>query len=119
MNLFWSTRALTAAKEDHLTEFFAAALNLSERFRSSYTNLVLAGLFESEPIKIQTVTTQVNFPNTTCCPDMLLTLSDGRKILCEHKLDAFETTGPEQDPRGSIYFTSQQVPRNVQAGYSR
>ena len=33
---------------------------------------------------------------------MVLTLSDGRKIVCEHKLDAIETMGPEQDRREQL-----------------
>ena len=33
---------------------------------------------------------------------MLLTLSDGRKIVCEHKLTASETPGPEQDDRPQL-----------------
>jgi hypothetical protein len=102
MNLFWSTRALTAAREDHLTEFFAAALDVSEFFRAAYAKLILAGFPDSAANKIKNVTTQMNFPNTTCCPDMILTLSDGRLIACEHKLDALETMGPEQDPRAQL-----------------
>jgi hypothetical protein len=41
MNLFISTRSLTPKKEDHLTEFFAAALQLDEALRSKYCDAVL------------------------------------------------------------------------------
>ncbi len=40
MNLFWSTRSLTEAREDHLTEFFAAALAHVPSFRQAYADLV-------------------------------------------------------------------------------
>lgn len=102
MNLFWSTRSLTAAREDHLTEFFAAALDVSESFRRAYADLVFkdgANTGTSTSPHIQNFTTQVNFAGTTCCPDMIITLSDGRTIACEHKLDALETMGPEKDSR--------------------
>jgi hypothetical protein len=105
MNLFWSTRTLTAAREDHLTEFVAAALTESEPFRLAYGDYVLQGIAEvkgSEYPKIQSVATQVSFPGTTCCPDMILTLSDGRQIACEHKLDALEAMGPESDQRAQL-----------------
>ena len=105
MNLFWSTRTLTAAREDHLTEFIAAALDVSKPFRSAYADYVLHGLpkkIDSGTPQIQGVKTQVSFPGTTCCPDMVLTLSDGRIIACEHKLDVLETMGPEQDLRAQL-----------------
>ncbi len=101
-NLFWSTRALTTAREDHLTEFLASALQISKPFSSAYANLVFGDNGKSSNgnvPEIQEVKTQVSFPGTTCCPDMILTLSDGRTIACEHKLDALETMGPEQDQR--------------------
>lgn len=105
MNLFWSTRALTAAREDHLTEFLAAAIENSGPFRTAYTECILGDFSKlsgrAMPM-IQGVKTQASFPGTTCCPDMLLTLSDGRKIACEHKLDALETMGPEKDPRAQL-----------------
>lgn len=105
MNLFWSTRSLTASREDHLTEFFAAALDSSQAFRESYCKFVLGRYAERKhwgPILIVDVETQVNFAGTTCQPDMLLKLSNGKHIVCEHKLDALETQGPESDPRGQL-----------------
>ena len=105
MNLFWSTRALTDAREDHLTEFFASALEISEEFRTAYYDFVVASHAEKNgwgAIGIESVQTQVAFKDTTCCPDMILNLSNGKRIACEHKLDALETLGPERDPRWQL-----------------
>lgn len=105
MNLFWSTRALTDAREDHLTEFVAAAIEYCPLFRSAFAKLVLsefAGARNWVTPAIEGVKTQVSFPGTTCCPDMVLTLEDGHIVICEHKLDALETTGPERDPRPQL-----------------
>jgi len=103
MNLFWSTRKLTASREDHLTEFLAAALDVSKTFRHAYANLILGGWENASTFPhIDDIATQVSFAGTTCCPDMILTLSDGRTIACEHKLDALETMGPEKDPRSQL-----------------
>lgn len=105
MNLFWSTRALTYSREDHLTEFFASALTISPSFRKSYFDLVLKdfvtgkGWIDSPIVDIQT---QIGFEGTTCCPDMILRLSNGKSIACEHKLDALETIGPERDQRAQL-----------------
>lgn len=105
INPFWSTRALTAAREDHLTEFFAAALDVSPSFRESYFNLVLATCARTKEwgcLQIDRVQTQVSFEGTTCCPDMILWLSNGKTIACEHKLDAIETLGPEQNQKAQL-----------------
>ena len=105
MNLFWSTRGLTAAREDHLTEFFAAALDVSSSFRESYSYLVLAIYAKTKGWgcpHIDRVRTQVSFDGTTCCPDMILQLSNGKTIACEHKLDAIETLGPERDQKAQL-----------------
>lgn len=105
MNLFWSTRALTAAREDHLTEFFAAALDISKPFREAYANYILTVHSQSntsDTPEIVNIKTQASFPGTTCCPDMILTLSNGKTIACEHKLEANETMGPEQDQRTQL-----------------
>jgi len=104
MNLFWSTRALTQEREDHLTEFIAAALELSTPFREAYLSLLLSGCNHKNLAgnSIERVETQVAFPGTTCCPDMVLHLSNGDMIVCEHKLDAVETLGPSGDPRGQL-----------------
>lgn len=105
MNLFWSTRILTGAREDHLTEFIAAALEYCQSFRSDYTALILADFAKKrgwpEP-EVLEIATQVTFPDSTCCPDMVLTLKDGHVVVCEHKLDALETAGPERDPRAQL-----------------
>lgn len=97
MNLFWSTRSLTSNREDHLTEFFAAALELSPVFRARYAALLL-GEYASrqgwpEPT-IAMVETQVPYRGTSCQPDLRLTLHDGHVILVEHKLEAPETRDP-------------------------
>lgn len=41
-NLFLTTRRLTTAHEDHLTEFFASALETNAAFAKSYIDLLLA-----------------------------------------------------------------------------
>ena len=41
MNLFWSTHMLASDKDEHFTEFLAAALHASENFRTTYTKHVL------------------------------------------------------------------------------
>jgi hypothetical protein len=96
---------LTAAREDHLTEFLAAALDVSKSFRAAYIDQILGDFAKSDgsaTVEIQDVKTQVSFPGTTCCPDMLITLSNGRTVACEHKLDALETMGPERDQRSQL-----------------
>lgn len=105
MNLFWSTRLLTAAREDHLTEFFAAALDLSDEFRNAYVDFVLGEYFKTrkwDTPEIAAIRTQVKFEKSTCCPDMILELTNGKIIACEHKLDALETMGPERDQRPQL-----------------
>ena len=105
MNLFCATRKLTQSKEDHLTEFFAAALMLDADFRAAFASLTLESYARFQgwatPV-IATVETQISYPNTNCRPDMQLTLEDGHVILCEHKLDAEETMGSETDERAQI-----------------
>ncbi len=102
MNLFLSTRKLANSREDHLTEFFAALLDSSERFRDRYAEMVLEPFAKANGwtnYKILKVETQVGFDGTSCCPDMLLTLANQKKIICEHKLEAEETPGPLSDER--------------------
>lgn len=97
MNLFKSTRKLAkSAQEDHMTEFFAAALEVSPKFSQAYYNLVISSYAKKmkwEPATIVGITTQYDFKDTSCRPDMILTLSNGKVIACEHKLDAEETLG--------------------------
>ena len=88
-----------------MTEFFASALNISPIFRKRYSELTLYRFARKCGWKvpcIESVYTQVGFEGTTCCPDMILHLSDGKTIACEHKLDASETLGPEQDERSQL-----------------
>ena len=88
-----------------MTEFFASALNISPIFRKRYSEFTLsrfAGKYRWTVPCIESVSTQVRFKETTCCPDMILHLSDGKTIACEHKLDAFETLGSEQDERSQL-----------------
>ncbi|MDW2068001.1 hypothetical protein, partial [Vibrio sp. 1579] len=86
--LFINTQKLTVAKEDHLTEFFAAALRSSERFSRAFVRLIFG---DEDSRLISKVETQVIYPG--CRPDMRLILSDGSIVLCENKLDAAETIG--------------------------
>lgn len=92
MNLFWETRRLTQAREDHLTCFVAAALETDPRFRTAYEDCVLGPLASGQTRPaIVGVKTQVFFEGYHSRPDMLLELRDGRRVICEHKLDAAET----------------------------
>lgn len=92
MNLFWESRHLTRQHEDHLTCFLAAALEVDADFRDAYGRYVFASLSAGGTIpRIIRVENQPNLPETKWRPDMLLGLSDGRVIICEHKLDAPET----------------------------
>jgi hypothetical protein len=98
MNLFWETRRLTQEREDHLTSFWAAALETDALFRKSYETHVLQPLAAgSPPPRITGVEIQVSFPDHRCQPDMVLELEDGRRVVCEHKLDAGETAQVKED----------------------
>jgi hypothetical protein len=98
MDLFWETRNLTQAREDHLTCFVAAALEVDAAFRSAYESRVLAPLAASGAVpRIAKVRTQVTFVAEHCRPDMMLDLAGGRAIACEHKLDAPETLQAAED----------------------
>jgi hypothetical protein len=91
-NLFWQTRSLTQAREDHLTYFLAAALECDLGFRQRYQEHVLGTLTASRDApQIAAVQTQVVFRDESCRPDLLLILADKRRIACEHKLEAPET----------------------------
>ncbi len=105
MNLFLATRSLTDQREDHLTEFLCAALEHAPRFRAGYTDLVVAPLARKRAwgaVQIAAVRTQVDFADTGCRPDLVLELSNGKVILCEHKLLAPQTLGSEEDPRPQL-----------------
>jgi len=105
MNLFWSTRRLTQSREDHLTEFFAAALNVDIAFREAYGDLLLMRYARqkgwAEP-KIKEASTQLEFPDKGCRFDLILTLGDGRQIACEHKIESPETLGKDPDDETRI-----------------
>jgi len=102
MNLFLRTRSLTSSKEDHLTEFFAALLYYNTKIRDSYAQIILNEHADKNgwisPV-ISKIKTQVSFPESNSRPDMLLELSDGHVIICEHKLEAIETPGSVTDDR--------------------
>ena len=94
MNLFTSTQRMAAGSiENHLTEFFAAALILSDSFRRGFAKILLT---KPSFAPITKVETQVHYPHG-CCPDMRLTLDDGRVILCENKIEAIETQARDSD----------------------
>jgi hypothetical protein len=103
MNLFLQTRALTQAREDHLTCFIAAALETDAVFRTGYEELVLSSLaLDGSVPTIVGVRTQTSFAAQRSVPDMLLTLADGRRVICEHKLDAAETEQEQDDGQMSL-----------------
>lgn len=98
MNLFWETRHLTQAREDHLTCFIAAALECDPLFRSAYERSILEPLTVSgRAPSIASVSIQVAFADHRSQPDMVLNLSDGRRLICEHKIDATETVQLTED----------------------
>lgn len=131
MNLFLDTRRLTQAREDHLTCFIAATLEVDPAFRTAYESLVLQRLQkDGRPPRIVSVQTQTHFAEQHSVPDMVLDLADGRRVLCEHKIDAPETLHVTSDGRtvkqleryltvpgiaGLAYFRSSPVtvPENV------
>ncbi|MHB8837720.1 MAG: hypothetical protein ACYC7F_02070, partial [Gemmatimonadaceae bacterium] len=105
MNLFLQTRSLTQRAEDHLTCFVAAALETDSQFRAAYGAVILSPLATpSSPATIAGIATQVSYDGYDCRPDMELRLSDGRVVLCEHKLEAAETEAASQtgEPLGQL-----------------
>jgi len=98
-NLFINTRHLTDRKEDHLTEFFAGLLLSSPFFRKAYERFVLGRHFHEQgwkDVQIVNVETQCHYVDEKRIPDMILHLSNGMKIACEHKIEALET-GKDDD----------------------
>jgi hypothetical protein len=91
-NLYLTTRSEALSKENHLTEFLAAALRDSPNFLRAYAALVLTDFCRARGLsdEIVVVETQIAYPEHGS-PDMRLTLADGSRILCEHKLMAEET----------------------------
>ncbi|MDF2153564.1 hypothetical protein [Vibrio sp. CAU 1672] len=90
MSLFRNTQKLTQAREDHLTEFFAACLNSSDQFSNAFVQLVFGQECTKQLVSVET---QSIYPN--CRPDMKLVFDDKTILLCENKLDAMETVGNE------------------------
>lgn len=101
LNPFLTTRRMAQAHlENHLTEFFAAALDECVEFRQAYADRALRAYGAEQgwgAVEITRVETQVPYPGTSCCPDLRLTLlgSDGvvRYVVAEHKVAAPETLG--------------------------
>jgi hypothetical protein len=92
MNLYLQTRVLTQSQEDHLTCFVAAALATDVEFCRAYEEVVLAPLATGDSVPhIVKVDVQAAFPDQRSCPDMLLVLDDGRRVACEHKIEAPES----------------------------
>lgn len=94
LNLFINTRHLTDRKEDHLTEFFAGLLLSSPSFRKAYERLVLGRYARRQgwgTVQIVNVETQCHYVEEKRIPDMILHLSNGMRIACEHKIEALET----------------------------
>jgi hypothetical protein len=105
VNLFLATRRLTDAKEDHLTDFLAAALEMDRTFRDAYFSAVLQAFCVQQGWAgsgIEAVKTQRNYPGTGCCPDLEVTLSGGQVVLCEHKIEAPETLGAEGEDEVAV-----------------
>jgi hypothetical protein len=105
MNLFLSTRRLTDRKEDHLTEFLAAGLELDSAFRDAWSSLVLhpyAARNRWDSPRIAEVSTQCTYADAGCRPDLVLKLRDSHVIACEHKIEAPETLGKEGTNREGI-----------------
>jgi hypothetical protein len=109
-NLFESTRKLTDKREDHLTEFLVAALDVDPDFRAAYCQILLAEYARKQQWDSPVITgweTQVEYPGIHEFPgsrvDLRLMLEDGHIILVEHKLRAPETKtqGAETSGKGS------------------
>jgi hypothetical protein len=81
MNLFWDTRQLTQAQEDHLTCFLAACLEVDDAFRGAYEAQVLAPLAaDGKTPQITSVETQPAFGEQHSRPDMMLVLHDADSL---------------------------------------
>jgi hypothetical protein len=106
-NLFLRTQALaTGRREDHLTEFIAAALTYSPKFAAAYIDLLIR---KSRPdwgaLRLVGVETQIGYERSR--PDMRLVLEDGsgrrRTVIVEHKIEAAETI--QVTPAGDAVVT--------------
>lgn len=97
----FSLKSLVGRKEDHLTAMFALALELDEQFRDAAAVLLLGNLptLGGTRNRVSRIDVQRSF-ETGDCPDMALTLDDGRLVLIENKLEAPETIKALTDPGG-------------------
>lgn len=94
----YSLQKLLRSYEDHLTAMVALALELDGEFRNRTAELLLARLprTDDRPPGIARIEVQRDFGGP--CPDLTLTLDDGRIVLVENKLEAPETMGPASPP---------------------
>lgn len=92
MTANFTLQRLLGRKEDHLTAVFALAIELDKTFSTNCARLLLAGLpdvSDRAAPEIAAVEVQRDFPLGT--PDIVLTLTDGRLVAIENKLEAPET----------------------------
>ena len=85
----------------------------------AYASSVLARLATRGVIpQIASVQTQAPFQVQRCRPDMMLVLADGRRVLCEHKIDA-----PEADAavgaRGRPWNAARALPQTTRRSRGR
>lgn len=105
-NLFTNTKKFATSKENHLTEFFTAALVLSEKLRKNIINFLgKSSDFEIESqVTISKINSQTTFADFNGQPDMEIKLSDGRVIIFENKIDAPQTLDSEGEPQLERYL---------------
>jgi uncharacterized protein YlzI (FlbEa/FlbD family) len=111
-NLFLNTRHLENREEDHQTEFFAALLLTSPLFRKGFEKLVLSHFFKKQhkqnpkdgwnKAHIVDVETQSQYDAEHSRPDMILHLSNGKKIVVENKISATEVVMEASDEQAQI-----------------
>lgn len=92
MTANFTLQRLLGRKEDHLTAVFALAIELDKTFSTKCVPLLLGGLPDVKhwaAPDIAAVEVQRDFALGT--PDIVLTLTDGRLIAVENKLEAPET----------------------------
>lgn len=105
-NLFLATQRLTSSREDHLTEFFASALETAPGFAAAYLDLLLATrIGEWGPQRLVSLQTQAG-GYEHAIPDLVLTVADAkgrqRLIAVEHKIEAQETESVRGRPVGDL-----------------
>jgi len=96
--LFLRTWSLTHHQENFLTEFVAAALESDQRFRAEYLRTVIqpfASRHAWPSPEISEIRCQMPFKDFPGTPDLYLKMSDGKIVLCEHKIEAPEGTERE------------------------